>query len=366
MGRRPVIDGGDPPGGAATLACMVARLADIAAQAGVSEATVSRVLNGRPGVADSTRQSVLTALAVLGYERPVRLRSHAAGLVGLVVPELDNPIFAAFVQVVAPALARQGYSAVLCTATPGGLTEDQYIRMLLERGASGILFVSGLHADVGADPARYRALRALGLPIVLVNGPLDGVDAPFVSTDDAASMDLAVTHLVALGHTRIGLAVGPRRFAPVVRKVAGFTAALSRCLGAPDPAAWVESAMFTVEGGALAAERLLARGATAIVCGSDLMALGAVRTARTRGLAVPRDVSVVGSDDSPLMAFTDPPLTTVRQAVQAMGAAAVQALLDEISGVPVDGGEYLFRPELVVRASTGAAPAAAPRAVSAV
>jgi DNA-binding LacI/PurR family transcriptional regulator len=335
---------------------MSARLSDIAAQAGVSAATVSRVLNGRPGVADTTRQSVLTALDVLRYERPTRLKPQSAGLVGVIVPELDNPVFPAFLQVVEPSLARHGYTPVLCVQTPGGLTEDEYVRMLLERGVSGIVFVCGLHADAGADPGRYQRLRAGGLPIVLVNGHLDGVDAPSVSTDDAAATELAVAHLVSLGHTRIGLAVGPHRFTSVIRKVDGFRAALRRNLGIEDGDVWVASSMFTVEGGALAADRLVTRGATAVICGSDLMALGAIRALRGRGLRVPGDVSVVGSDDSPLMAFTDPPLTTIRQAVPAMAAAAVQSLLDEIAGDPVALGEYVFRPELVVRASTGAAP----------
>jgi DNA-binding LacI/PurR family transcriptional regulator len=333
-----------------------ARLADIASQAGVSEATVSRVLNGKSGVADSTRQTVLTALDVLGYERPLRLRQRSAGLVGLVVPELDNPIFPAIVQVVEAGLARYGYTSVLCPQTPGGLHEDDYIEMLLERGVSGIVFVSGLHADSTADSGRYQALRTRGLPIVLVNGYTKGVDAPFISNDDVASMELAVTHLVSLGHRRIGLAVGPARFVPVVRKIAGFREALRRQLAVDDAQAWVECSVFSVEGGAMAADRLVDRGATALICGSDLMALGAIRAVRSRALQVPADVSVVGYDDSLLVAFTDPPLTTVRQSVRAMGSAAVRALLDEISGLPAPRAEYVFRPELVVRASTGAAP----------
>jgi LacI family transcriptional regulator, repressor for deo operon, udp, cdd, tsx, nupC, and nupG len=330
-----------------------ARLADIAIQAGVSEATVSRVLNGRPGVAEATRQAVLTALDVLGYERPARLKQHSAGLVGLIVPELDNPIFPAFAQVIESALAHHGYTPVLCTQTPGGVHEDDYTQMLLERGVAGIVFVSGLHADSSADPARYVALRRRGLPIVLVNGFIEGVDAPFVSNDDVTSMDLAVTHLVAQGHTRIGLALGPRRFVPVVRKITGFRDAMRRHLGIEDVDDWVECSLFSVEGGTAAAERLVDAGCTAVICGSDLMALGAIRAVRGRGLEVPRDVSVVGYDDSPLIAFTDPPLTTVRQSVQAMGSAAVRALLDEISGVATPRAEYVFRPELVVRGSTG-------------
>ncbi len=242
---------------------MRARLADIAAQAAVSEATVSRVLNGKPGVAETTRQAVLTALDVLGYERPSRLKERSAGLVGLIVPELDNPIFPAFAQVIESALARNGYTAVLCTATPGGLHEDDFTQMLLERGVSGIVFVSGLHADTTTDPDRYRALRRRGLPIVLVNGYLEGVDAPFISNDDVASMELAVTHLASLGHRRIGLAVGPQRFVPSQRKIVGFRDAMRRRLGVDDVEAWVHCSMFGVEGGAEATERLLDAGCTA-------------------------------------------------------------------------------------------------------
>src|SRR5213075_3060631 len=122
--------------GAAKGRGVAARLADIAAQAAVSEATVSRVLNGKPGVAEGTRQAVLTALDVLGYERPAKLKQHSAGLVGLIVPELENPIFPAFAQVIESALARQGYTPVLCTQTPGGVHEDEYTKMLLERGVA--------------------------------------------------------------------------------------------------------------------------------------------------------------------------------------------------------------------------------------
>ncbi|RJK97760.1 LacI family DNA-binding transcriptional regulator [Vallicoccus soli] len=336
---------------------MAARLYDIAVQAGVSEATVSRVLNGKPGVAAHTRKAVLTALDVLGYERPSKLRERSAGLVGLVVPELENPIFPAFAQVIENGLAQRGYTPVLCTHMPGGVTEDEYVDMLLERGVAGIIFVSGWHADTLASHERYHRLRERGLPVVLVNGYAEGIDAPFVSNDDVVSMDLAVSHLASLGHRRIGLAVGPERFVPVVRKVRGFRAAVAQVPGAQ---AHVEYSLFSVEGGQAAAERLLDLGCTAVACGSDLMALGAVRAVRGRGLEVPVHVSVVGYDDSMLIAFTDPPLTTVRQAVAAMGTAAVRALIDEIGGTPAPRAEFMFRPELVVRGSTGPAPGVRP------
>lgn len=331
---------------------MRARLSDIARQAEVSEATVSRVLNDRPGVSTETRQAVLTALDVLGYERPERLRKRSAGLVGLIVPELENPIFPAFAQTIESALSQSGFTPVLCTQTPGGVTEDEYVEMLLDRQVSGIVFVSGLHADTTADHERYRRLVQRPLPIVLINGYAEGLDAPFISCDDRLAGELAVSHLVALGHTRIGFVSGPDRFLNVQRKLEGYRAAMRRELGVRDPEELVALTLFGVEGGEVAAGQLLSRGATAMVCGSDLMALGAIRAARRRGLSVPRDISVVGFDDSPLIAFTDPPLTTLRQPVAAMGNAAIRQLVDEINGHGAPRSEYVFSPELVVRGST--------------
>lgn len=338
---------------------VTARLADIAAQAGVSEATVSRVLNGKPGVAATTRQSVLAALDVLGYERPVRLRRRSAGLVGLITPELENPIFPALAQVIGQALTRQGYTPVLATQTPGGSTEDELTEMLVDRGVSGIIFVSGLHADTTADMQRYEQLRARGVPYVLVDGFSPKVQAPFISPDDRAAMQLAVTHLVSLGHTRIGLALGPKRFVPVQRKVEGFVRTMQDLLGltADDiEERLIQHSLYTLEGGQAAATALLDRECTAVVCASDMMALGAIRAARRQGFDVPGDVSVVGFDDSPLIAFTDPPLTTIRKPVPAMGQAAVRTLLEEIGGTPAPPSEFVFMPELVVRGSTASAP----------
>ncbi|MFD7658257.1 LacI family DNA-binding transcriptional regulator, partial [Actinosynnema sp. NPDC059797] len=257
---------------------VTARLSDIANQAGVSEATVSRVVNGKPGVSAATRQAVVAAMDVLGYERPPRLRQRSAGLIGLITPELSNPIFPAFAQVVEQVLTRDGYTPVLCTQTPGGSTEDQLTEMLVDRGVNGIVFVSGLHADTTADMDRYVKLAGRGVPFVMVNGFTDRVSAPFVSVDYLAAARLAVSHLVELGHERIGLAVGPRRFVPAQRMVEGF--ALAR----PRAEELVEHSLFTVEGGQAAANALLDRGCTAVVCGSDLMAFGAIRAARQRGL----------------------------------------------------------------------------------
>ncbi|MFE2379211.1 LacI family DNA-binding transcriptional regulator [Streptomyces sp. NPDC059398] len=340
---------------------MTARLADIATQAGGSEATVSRVLNGKPGVAAATRESVLAALDVLGYERPVRLRQRSAGLVGLITPELENPIFPALAQVIGQALTRQGYTPVLATQTPGGSTEDELTEMLVERGVAGIIFVSGLHADTTADMRRYERLRAQGVPYVLVNGFSPKVQAPFISPDDRAAMRLAVTHLASLGHTRIGLALGPKRFVPVLRKTEGFQAEMRARFGLSETESekLIQHSLYTLEGGQAAASELISAGCTAVVCASDMMALGAIRAARQLGFEVPRDISVVGFDDSPLIAFTDPPMTTIRQPVTAMGQAAVRTLLEEVGGTPAPHSEFVFMTELVVRGSTASGPGSA-------
>ncbi|EWC60213.1 Maltose operon transcriptional repressor MalR, LacI family [Actinokineospora spheciospongiae] len=334
-----------------------ARLSDIAAQAGVSEATVSRVLNGKAGVSTTTRQTVLAALDTLGYERPARLQARSAGLIGLITPELSNPIFPAFAQVIEQVLTRDGYTPVLCTQSPGGSTEDELTNTLVDRGVNGIIYVSGLHADSTADMDRYVKLAGRGVPFVMINGCTERVSAPFVSTDDRSAMRLAVQHLVELGHERIGLAVGPRRYVPVVRKIEGFVQHMRTALplSAEQAEGFIQHSLFTVEGGQAAANALIDRDCTAIICGSDLMAFGAIRAARQRGLAVPRDISVVGFDDSPLIVFADPPLTTLRQPVDAMGQAAVNALLEEVTGNPAPHAEYVFMPELVVRGSTAAA-----------
>lgn len=330
------------------------RLMDVAGHAGVSTATVSRVLNGRPEVSAETRRDVLAALDRLGYERPERLRTREAGLVGIVLPELTNPVFPAFAQSIESALSGAGYTPVLCAQSPNGTMEDEYVEMLLAHEVDGIVFVSGTHADSKAPADRYARLRTRGLPLVLVNGSDGRIDAPAFAIDDTAAMDVAVRHLVAQGHRHIGLAIGPERFIPSQRKREGFMGAVARHLGVTSPA--VIATLYTLEGGQGAAATLIDAGCTAVICGSDLMALGAVRAARSLGLSVPEDFSVIGYDDSPLMAFTDPPLTTLRQPIEAMSKTAVEALVAEINGEGGPRAELLFMAELIVRGSTAVAP----------
>nr|WP_185007470.1 LacI family DNA-binding transcriptional regulator [Crossiella cryophila] len=334
---------------------MTRRLAEVARKVGVSEATVSRVLNGKPGVSESTRNAVLTALDVLGYERPTQLRGERARLVGLVLPELQNPIFPAFAEIMGNALAQQGFTPVLCTRTAGGVSEADYVELLLAQHVSGVLFAGGSYAQADASHEHYRRLVERQLPTVLVNAGIDELGFPRVSCDDAVAAEQALTHLLSLGHTKVGMVLGPPDHLPSRRKLAAFTASAAKA-GLTVPAEWVGHAMFSLEGGQAAAARLIERGVTGIVCASDPLALGTVRAVRRRGMAVPSDVSVIGYDDSAFMNCTDPPLTTIRQPIEAMGRAAVDLLAAQINGAEVTAEELLFEPELVVRGSTAPAP----------
>jgi DNA-binding LacI/PurR family transcriptional regulator len=334
---------------------MARGLSDVAKQAGVSVATVSRVLNGRPGISDSTRAAVLTALDVIGYERPTQLRTRRARMVGLIVPELQNPIFPAIAEVVGGALAQRGFNAVLCTRT-GSMSEADYVDMLLERQVSGMIFAGGQYAEAEAPHDHYARLLRLRLPVVLLNAAAEHLDFPRVSTDDAVATQQAFAHLVSLGHERIGLVLGPADHVPSQRKLAAFEQAATNA-GLSHDGGLVERAMFSLEGGHAATSRLISRGATGIICASDPLALGAVRAARRGGLTVPSDLSVVGYDDSAFMTCVDPPLTTVRQPIEAIGRAAVAMLARQMEGSTVATEELFFEPELVARGSTAAAPA---------
>jgi len=328
------------------------RLADVAKKVGVSEATVSRVLNGKAGVSDSTREAVLTALDVLGYERPTQLRGQRARLIGLVLPELQNPIFPVLAEVIGAPLAQRGFMPVLCTRTAGGLSEADYVDMLLEQHASGVVFAGGYFQESAAPHDHYRLLRSRGIPVVLVNAAIDNLGFPCVATDDVTAAGQAFSHLAALGHERIGLVLGPEDHMPSLRKLAGFREQVQRAGLTVAP---VEHALFSLEGGQAATTRILRQGVTGVICGSDVLALGAIRAVRRAGMSVPGDVSVVGYDDSGWLNCTDPPLTTVRQPIESMGKAAVALLVNQMETVIANPEELLFEPELVVRGSTGPA-----------
>lgn len=333
---------------------MKARLIDIAREAGVSEATVSRVLNGRSGVNDTTRRTVIDVARQLGRDLgPDVMRSGP--LVGVLVPDLDNQVFAAWTERIEAELFERGASALVALRARTVEREREILQRFLHAGVDGIIVVSGHHAQESDPIDHYLEVTATGTPLVLVNGVRDDIDASFLSTDDELAIHTVVTHLHDLGHRQVGLAVGDEHTWPVREKLRAFEDAA----GPEGYERLIAFTDFSYAGGYEASRDLVGRGATAIVCGSDVMAAGALEGVRSLGLSVPADVSVVGYDDVFWAALTHPPLTTVRQAVAQMARAAVRAALSggEQSRRPART-EVVVRPQLVVRGSTAAAPAA--------
>jgi LacI family repressor for deo operon, udp, cdd, tsx, nupC, and nupG len=326
------------------------KLQDVAAIAGVSEATVSRVMNGKPGVAEGTRRSVLDALSELGY-RDVPSRKSSTGLVGILTPELENPIFAVLAQSIEARLSRRGFVAMICPTTAETINEQDYLDQLVEVNAAGAVVVNGRYAGVGIGYRAYEELAARGLKVVLVNAITSPCPLPNVTVDLAAGAAAAVEHLASLGHERIGCLIGPRRYTTTVEFAAGWRETMETLGLAPDDQL-VSETLFTIEGGQAGTARLLEADATGIVAASDFMAIGAIRAIRGWGASVPDDVSVVGFDGTHLASITDPPLTTVRQPVGQI-AIAVASLFASASTTRSVVPSQVLTPELVVGASTG-------------
>jgi len=326
-------------------------IVEIAAHAGVSEATVSRVINRRQGVAKRTRDAVEQAMAELGYERAVE-----GQLVAVVTEHVSNPFFADVAERIESALAPHGLKTILCPSFAGGVQEREYIAAIIDKGIAAVVFLSASNTVEGVDPEVYELLRSRRIPYVGVNGEFaDGVPVPVFSTDDRLAAELAVDHLHRLGHRAVGMVSGPSGNRPADRRVRGFLDAMAR-RGATDPQRLVVRQSYTVEGGQAAAGVLLGLGATAIVAASDYMALGVIRGVRRLGRTVPGDVSVVGYDGSVITEFTDPPLTTVRQPADRLALEVGRSVLSLVAGRDTPAGELLFDPELVIRSTTGPAP----------
>ncbi|MFC5369786.1 LacI family DNA-binding transcriptional regulator [Arcanobacterium bovis] len=329
------------------------RLSDVAERASVSPATVSRVLNGKNTVASSTRLSVLAALEELGYEAPPFLRERKDGSIGLILPELTNPIFPLFAQQLQMAMSVHGFTTLLGAYAASDPLEERYVDAMVDQHVAGIIFVSALHADRDADLDHYHRLISHNIPFVTINGRNPQLNAPDISTDDASAVNQALRYVISQGHRNIGLATGQLRFLPAHEKSQAFSAAMHSLL--PDSPIYEANTLFTVEGGYAAAEQLVSQGCSAIICASDVMALGVIRYCHAHGLDVPNDVSVIGYDDSPFVAFTNPPLTTLRQPVKEMAEAAVSTLITRINNGSGSISSVRFAPELIVRNSTGPA-----------
>jgi LacI family transcriptional regulator len=336
-------------------------MADVAARSGVSTATVSRVLAGLGHARPGTRSRILAAADELAY-RPSgvarALRRRSTLILGLLVTDIENPFFPHIVRAVEDAAHARGYGILLCNAADEPQRELAYLDLLLDRRVDGIIVASS------RATRRHAALLAgAPIPVVLVNSEVPGAGLPAIGTAHRRGARLATEHLLQLGHRIIGHITAPPTNEAVQLRYAGIRDGL-RAAGLPPGVLHVAEGDGHVTGSQRAAELLLAvPGLTALICYNDLSAIGALRAVRAVGRHVPQDVSVVGFDDIDLAAWTDPPLTTIRQHTAEMGRWAVERLAAALQAGSVVGSDLEgpsraihLAPELVVRGSTAPPP----------
>jgi DNA-binding LacI/PurR family transcriptional regulator len=331
----------------------MASLRDVAQQAGVSVATASRVVSGFDGVRSETRDRVERAMRELLYVPPGR--RTATGVIGLLVPDLENPIFPALAQAMEERATEAGFASILCNTTAAAFREVDYVHMLLDRGADGMIFISCEMTNLSGDHEHYARLVEEGARIVFVNGALNTLHVPSVAVDERGAGELATQHLINLGHERIGYVAGPDYYLPTQQKAAGRESAL-RSAGLEPDGLVVHGSDFSVQEGRAALRELLAHASppTGVICSSDLMAIGVLQEAEAQGMKVPEDLSVVGFDGIDAAAWTSPALTTVEQPIAEIAETAVNALRTLIAEREKPLPDYSFRPRLQVRRSTAA------------
>jgi len=327
---------------------------DIAARCDVHPSTVSRALSPamKHLVAADVANRIQAAANALGYRLNMAakgLRTGRSGLIGVLAPDIADPGFPPVLSGIADHLHAQGYATIVADVGTEG-SEQDLVDRLIAHGIDGLVL-----ATVMLDDAIVTHCLDGALPVVLVNRLDRGARLPSVAGDDEGGMRLAVDHLVALGHKRIGHVAGPQEISTGARRRAGFEASLGNVGVASRNNVPVETASaYTRAAGHEAALRLLARRTrpTAIVAANDLLALGIYDALAARGLVCPDDVSVVGHNDMPFVDMVSPPLTTVRIAQREMGEAAARLLLDRIADPAAAREHLVLPPTLIVRGST--------------
>lgn len=329
-------------------------LEEIAKHAGVSRSTVSRVMNNHPSVDSETRERVLSVAETLNYHPNIAARSLAAGrthILGLVVPTgvsalFTDPYFPILIQGVATACNAHNHSLMLWVAQPG--SDRHTVRQILQGGLiEGVILASAV-----MDDPIFEALLTRGVPFVIVGRHPTNTHVSYIDVDNLNGAREMVAYLLRLGRERIASIAGPQNMIAGVDRQQGYLGALRDRRMTPDPQLTVESD-FTEEGGHMAMQRLLPRAPDAVFVASDAMAVGALRALREVGKRVPEDIAVVGFDDMPFAARTEPALTTVRQPIQRLGALAAETLIDLINHPDASPRRMVLPTELVIRASCG-------------
>lgn len=331
----------------------MATIRDIARQAGVSVATVSRTLRDPETVRPVTRERVRAVIAEMNYSpnaiaRQLRQRTNETVIV--IVPAITNPFFAGIVQSIENVAMELGYRVLLGETQGSQERLDHYAEMVLTRIADGLILLGSLL------PSIVRAGLAAGgappIPLVLACEPFEGLECPNVLIDNVAASQLAVRHLAERGCRRIATITGPLLNTLCQDRLTGYRQGIAEAGLAG--AEWVVQGDFSIESGYTAMQSLLAGSLRpdGVFCASDEMAIGALKAIHERELSIPGDIAVIGFDDLRFGAFAAPPLSTIRQPTTELGSTAMRLLDDVIHG-RAGGKQAIVLPhELVARAST--------------
>lgn len=335
----------------------VANIFEVAKRAGVSIATVSRVLTKPEAVAVPTRRKVLQVVDRLGYapnSAGKQLRTQRSGKLLVIVPDISNPFYSRVVQSIEDAAQGEGYAVLLGDTQRDRKREERYLLMLRRREAEGLI-VLGHGLPVSAVDISDEMLKK-GTPIVSSCELTDRPSIPGVHINNRAAASDAMAHLYSLGHRRMGIVTGPMGSRISRERLRGVSTRARAQGGREDVV--VLNGDFTIESGEQCAERLLSRpeAPSAMFCFNDQMAIGAMNVARRRGLRVPEDVSIVGFDDIAFARCTNPPLTTIAQPVREMGEETVRLILGIVRGQAPAPASVVLPHTLIVRESTAPPP----------
>jgi LacI family transcriptional regulator, repressor for deo operon, udp, cdd, tsx, nupC, and nupG len=341
---------------AAAEAPVMPNIYEVAKRAGVSTATVSRVLSRPQVVSPETRRRVLHAVKTMAYapnSAAKNLRTLRTGKLLVTVPDISNPFFSLILQGIEDAAQREGHAVLFGDTQHDEKREERYALMLQRKEADGLIFLGHRLPKSAGDLVRSMAPACA--PVVNGCEFNPRLRIPSVHIDNAAAASEAMDHLYNLGHRRMGIVTGPL-VSPLSRDRLHGATTRARAEGAEQDFV-IMHGDFSIESGAFAAERLFARQErpTAIFCFNDEMAFGVLQVARRRGMRVPDDLSVVGFDDIRFSRHMDPPLTTIAQPMREIGEGTVRLLLDILSGKTVGPTSVTLAHKLIVRGSTARA-----------
>lgn len=338
---------------------------DVGKQAGVSPATVGRVVGGYGNVSRETRKRVLEAIEKLDYH-PNSIAQSMKGkqqrTIGMIVSDICNPFFGTIARAVEDTLIKHGYNLIICNTDDDLQKESSYLRTLAEKRVDGVLACTA--CEVGQQVKRHIRKFYLDTPTVFIDRQADEIDVPVVQGDNAGGAYEASMHLIQMGHQRIAVIAGGSMVSSIQQRVQGYMKALKDSGIAADDELVKMGNLLGVDGGVNAMRELLAlpprKRPTAVIGLNNLMTTGALLAIREAGLGIPEDISVIGWDDFDLAQVLIPPLTVVTQPTYSIGTIAAERIIARLEGEvnqrQANDRKIILKTELVERQSCAAPP----------